>query len=117
MLKTISSVATQIISSITGGLIKFTGPASGQTRTITVPDANFTVARTDAAQTFTGDQTFNGGLTQRGSNPVPFVLLSSTIPFVMVSSGTRPLLRCVQPARQIRSISTYPQFQFKELLP
>lgn len=88
MLKTISSVATQIISSITGGLIKFTGPASGQTRTITVPDANFTVARTDAAQTFTGDQTFNGGLTQRGSNPVPFVLLSSTIPFVMVSSGT-----------------------------
>lgn len=56
MLKTVSAIATQIISSITGGLVQFTGPASGTTRVITVPDANSTMARTDAAQNFTGSQ-------------------------------------------------------------
>jgi hypothetical protein len=58
MLKTVSAIATQIISSITGGLVQFTGPASGTTRVITIPNANFTAARTDAGQTFTGNQTF-----------------------------------------------------------
>jgi hypothetical protein len=59
MLKTISSIATKIISSITDGLVQFTGPAAGTTRVITVPNANSTMARTDAAQTFTGNQTFS----------------------------------------------------------
>jgi hypothetical protein len=62
MLKTVSSIATQIISSITGGLVQFTGPAAGTTRTITVPNANATMARTDAAQTFTGTQTVQGNM-------------------------------------------------------
>ena len=61
MLKTVSAIATQIISSITGGLVQFTGPAAGTTRVITVPDANATMARTDAAQSFTGDQTLGTG--------------------------------------------------------
>jgi hypothetical protein len=61
MLKTVSSIATQIISSITGGLVQFTGPAAGTTRVITVPNANATMARTDAAQSFTGDQTLGTG--------------------------------------------------------
>ena len=61
MLKTVSAIATQIISSITGGLVQFTGPASGTTRVITVPNANATMARTDAAQSFTGDQTLSTG--------------------------------------------------------
>lgn len=38
--------------------INFTGPATTR-RTYTLPDANMTVARTDAAQTFTGTQTFS----------------------------------------------------------
>jgi hypothetical protein len=62
MLKTISTIATQIISSITGGLVQFTGPSAGTTRVITVPNANATMARTDAAQTFTGNQTVDGTL-------------------------------------------------------
>jgi hypothetical protein len=36
------------------------GVTTGTTRTITVPDANITLARSDAAQTFTGTQTFSG---------------------------------------------------------
>jgi hypothetical protein len=65
MLKTVSAIATQIISSITGGLVKFTGPAAGTTRVITVPNANATMARTDAAQTFTGTQTVHGNVQAR----------------------------------------------------
>ena len=38
--------------------ITFNGPTTS--RTVTLPDANFTVARTDAANTFTGHQTVEG---------------------------------------------------------
>jgi archaellum component FlaG (FlaF/FlaG flagellin family) len=44
-------------SNATTGILQVAGPAAGQTRVMTTPDANFTVARTDAAQTFTGVQT------------------------------------------------------------
>jgi hypothetical protein len=40
----------------TTGILQVTGPAAASTRVMTVPDANFTVARTDAGQTFTGVQ-------------------------------------------------------------
>jgi hypothetical protein len=45
-------------SNATSGLLQVAGPAAGTTRVMTTPDANFTVARTDAAQTFTGNQVF-----------------------------------------------------------
>ena len=45
-------------SNATTGILQVAGPSAAATRTMTVPDANFTAARTDAAQTFTGDQTF-----------------------------------------------------------
>jgi hypothetical protein len=44
-------------SNATTGVLQIAGPAAAATRTMTVPDANFTAARTDAAQTFTGVQT------------------------------------------------------------
>lgn len=44
-------------SSNTTGILQVAGPAAGTTRVMTTPNANFTVARTDAAQSFTGDQT------------------------------------------------------------
>jgi hypothetical protein len=49
-------------SNATTGILQVAGPAAGATRTMTVPDANFTAARTDAAQTFTGSQTFSNGV-------------------------------------------------------
>jgi hypothetical protein len=61
----------------TTGILQVTGPAASTTRVMTVPNANFTAARTDAAQTFTGDQTFSntviatGFQTLRGTNTVP----------------------------------------------
>jgi hypothetical protein len=45
----------------TTGILQVTGPAAASTRVVTVPDANFTAARTDAAQSFTGDQTLSTG--------------------------------------------------------
>jgi hypothetical protein len=45
----------------TTGILQVTGPAAASTRVMTVPDANFTTARTDAAQSFTGDQTLSTG--------------------------------------------------------
>jgi hypothetical protein len=51
-------------SNATTGIMQVTGPGVGTTRVMTVPNANFTAARTDAGQTFTGPQviagTFNG---------------------------------------------------------
>ena len=67
-------------SNATTGLLQITGPAAASTRVMTTPDANFTVARTDAAQTFTGVQTMGSsaviggdsnstaGLSVRGTN-------------------------------------------------
>jgi hypothetical protein len=45
-------------SNATTGLLQVAGPTTGTTRVMTTPDANFTVARTDAAQTFVGTQSF-----------------------------------------------------------
>jgi hypothetical protein len=52
-----------IRSNATTGILQVAGPATAATRTMIVPDANFTAARTDAAQTFTGAQTFLSSVT------------------------------------------------------
>jgi hypothetical protein len=48
-------------SNATNGILQIAGPAAAATRVMTTPDANFTAARTDAAQSFTGDQTLSTG--------------------------------------------------------
>jgi hypothetical protein len=58
MLKTITNIITKLTSNSSTGVLEVTGPAAGTTRVMTVPNANFTVARTDAGQTFTGTQQF-----------------------------------------------------------
>ena len=50
-----------IRANATTGILQVTGPAAASTRVVTVPDANFTAARTDAAQSFTGNQTLATG--------------------------------------------------------
>lgn len=54
----------QIQSNATSGVMQIVGPAAAATRVMTIPDANFTAARTDAAQTFTGTQTVLAAATQ-----------------------------------------------------
>jgi hypothetical protein len=49
----------QIQSNATSGVMQVAGPAAASTRVMTIPNANFTAARTDAAQSFTGQQDFN----------------------------------------------------------
>lgn len=50
-----------IRSNATNGLLQIVGPAASSTRIMTVPDANFTAARIDAANSFTGNQTLSTG--------------------------------------------------------
>lgn len=51
----------QIQSNATSGVLQVSGPSASTTRIMTTPDANFTVARTDSANSFTGDQTLVTG--------------------------------------------------------
>lgn len=57
----------QIQSNATTGVLQIAGPTAGTTRVMTTPDANFTAARTDAAQSFTGDQTLSTGNLVQGT--------------------------------------------------
>jgi hypothetical protein len=57
-----------IRANATTGILQITGPTAGTTRVATVPDANWTAARTDAAQSFTGDQTLSTGNLVIGTN-------------------------------------------------
>jgi hypothetical protein len=52
--------APSVRSNSSTGVLQVTGPAAGTTRVMTTPDANFTAARTDAGQTFSGTQNFYG---------------------------------------------------------
>jgi hypothetical protein len=56
---------TGILGSARGGtgngFTKFTGPTTSE-KTFTLPDANATIARTDAGQTFVGNQTITGNI-------------------------------------------------------
>lgn len=59
--------------------ITFSGPTAA--RTVTLPDASFTAARTDAAQTFTGVQTFS-------SNPVISAITNTGTVTLFTASDT-----------------------------
>jgi len=68
----------QIQSNATSGVLQVTGPAAASTRIMTTPDANFTVARTDAAQTFTGNQTVNGNVIATSGTATPVLRAHNT---------------------------------------
>lgn len=68
----------QIQSNATSGVLQIVGPAAAATRVMTVPDANFTAARTDAAQSFTGDQTLSTGNLIQGAAAKGFNFTANT---------------------------------------
>ena len=69
----------QIQSNATSGVLQVAGPGTGTTRVMTTPNANFTAARTDAAQTLSGVQTYLSGATA-GTNSVLAVFSDNTYP-------------------------------------
>jgi hypothetical protein len=71
----------QIQSNATSGVLQIAGPAAATTRVMTTPDANFTAARTDAAQTFTGVQTLGTAVgTPTANGNAMIVNATSTAP-------------------------------------
>lgn len=69
---------TQIQSNVTSGVLQIAGPAAAATRVMTTPDANFTAARTDAAQSFIGDQTLSTGNLIQGTAAKGFNFTANT---------------------------------------
>ncbi len=65
-------------SNATTGILQITGPGVGTTRVMTTPNANFTAARTDAAQSFTGDQTLATGNLIQGTAAKGFNFTANT---------------------------------------
>ena len=81
--------AGNLKSQSTTGVLQVSGPAAGATRVMTIPNANFTAARTDAAQTFTGTQVF------------------SSLPQLTAATANRILYA---DGSQVMATSTYMQF-------
>jgi len=77
----------QIQSNATSGVMQIAGPADSTTRVVTIPDANATMARTDAAQSFTGDQTLSTGNLVIGTSGKG-VTTGSSIPLGLGRNGT-----------------------------
>lgn len=73
--------ASNLLSNATTGVMQIVGPAASTTRVMTIPNANFTAARTDAAQTFTGAQSFGNNINLTDST-------AATINFATLSSAT-----------------------------
>jgi hypothetical protein len=65
---TSADTSNAVKSNATTGVMQIAGPAAAATRVMTIPDANFTAARTDAAQTFTGDQAFAAAIIKNAVN-------------------------------------------------
>ena len=68
----------QIQSNATSGVLQVAGPAAATTRVMITPDANFTAARIDAAQSFTGDQTLSTGNVIQGAAAKGFNFTANT---------------------------------------
>jgi hypothetical protein len=85
---TSADTANQVKSNATTGVLQVAGPSTGTTRVMTTPDANFTAARIDAAQTFNGNQIVTGQfsvnqttLNDGGITPAAWVKQSSDANF------------------------------------
>ena len=70
--------AGNLKSQSTTGVLQVSGPTAGTTRVMTTPDANFTAARTDAANSFTGDQTLSTGNLIQGTAAKGFNFTANT---------------------------------------
>ena len=75
-------------SNATTGILQVAGPGAGTTRVMTTPDANFTAARTDAAQTFTGAQTFSNGVVTSVADGLKILSGPNTLTQLYYSGGT-----------------------------
>lgn len=67
-----------IRSNATSGILQIAGPAAAATRVMTTPDANFSAARIDASQSFTGDQTLSTGNLIQGTAAKGFNFTANT---------------------------------------
>jgi hypothetical protein len=101
--------ASNLKSNATTGKMQITGPTAASTRVMTIPDANFTAARTDAAQTFAGAQTMSaygagiatfssaGLISSTATTGTGNVMLASTIRFTDTTGNATPSISGCDP--------------------
>lgn len=99
---TSADTSNAVKSNATTGVMQIAGPAAAATRVMTIPDANFTAARTDAAQTFTGNQAFAGTVVKNavgaGTTGSPY---ADTVVSYSVSGNGRCQLRAWNIAQNV----------------
>lgn len=86
-----------IRSNATTGILQVAGPGTDTTRVMTTPDANFSAARTDAAQSFTGNQTLTNGTFTVPTTyaTTTFIPINTSTPTTIVSGVSfLAILRC-----------------------
>ena len=86
--------AGAIKSNATTGVMQITGPAAGEVRIATVPNANFTVARTDVEQTFMESQNVDGNvlLTNGITSPRSISFTNSGGTYYVGVDGNPPII-------------------------
>lgn len=99
-------------SNATTGILQVAGPGAGTTRTMTVPDANFVAARTDAGQTFTGDQVFTNKVKSAAFSTVdiPAFSTASGVPATVYTFPTINLGMYLVAVQHIEGDATYSGF-------
>jgi hypothetical protein len=96
---TSADTANQVKSNATTGVLQIAGPAAAATRVMTTPDANFTVARTDTGQTFTGTNIFGdtgfGGSPSYRVHAIQSVNGTATVGVTNSTAGTSSVARFI----------------------
>jgi hypothetical protein len=87
------------------GFTEFTGPTSSK-KTFTLPNSNATLARTDAAQTFAGIQTYSGQIVSSiATGTAPFSVTSTTPVANLNIGGKAAQATVLETARTINGVS------------
>lgn len=97
-------------SNATTGILQIAGPAAAATRTMTVPDANFTVARTDAAQSFSGVQTFSSKIIAASAQTLATTVSLSSTPTTLFSISGDAAVYYVSVAGGLGNIDAFSAF-------
>lgn len=106
----------QIQSNATSGVLQVVGPAASSTRVMTTPNANFTVARTDAAQSFSGAQTFGDGAKIGGAEALKFWTYTNTVTAGQVSDGYADITITAVTLAKVRALTYAIQFAVNGLV-
>lgn len=93
-----AGTASNLLSNATTGVLQVTGPGTGTTRVMTTPNANFTVARTDAANAFSGTQSITNDTADTNTAVNVLTLTQSSTGTAAAGLGAGVLFKSERPS-------------------